>query len=62
MSKSIDLWLDLVLPDVPGCPAEFARAKIRDELTAEALTAIDEEEADYLDLVRAEDAAAEFDD
>lgn len=30
MSKSIDLWLDLVLPDVPGCPAEFARAKIRE--------------------------------
>lgn len=30
MSKSIDLWLDLVLPDVPGCPAEFVRTKIRE--------------------------------
>jgi hypothetical protein len=49
MSKSIDLWLDLVLPDVPGCPAEFARAKIREAAVeyCEASHAIKARQAPY---------------
>lgn len=50
MSKSIDLWLDLILPDVPGCPAEFVRAKVREAAVeyCEASHAIVTKQAPYL--------------
>jgi hypothetical protein len=50
MSKSIDLWLDLILPDVPGCPAEFVRAKVREAAVeyCEASHALVTKQAPYL--------------